>query len=329
MNAYEHLREFICNKMQMQHIYQPVMLKALLLNRGRASVRHIAQEFLIRDQAQLEYYEQITGKMPGRVLRDHGIVKREGKEYLLTAFENLSEAQIAELVELCDARLERHVAERGSAIWDHRRKSSGYVSGTLRYEILKRAQFRCELCGVSAEEKALEVDHIRPRNQDGGDDPDNLQALCYSCNAMKRDRDSTDFRHWRKQYEHRDADCPFCAMPSARIIAENNLAYAVRDGFPVTPLHTLFIPKRHVADYFGLSRPEVNACLRLIDEVKLDIERSDMQVAGFNVGINSGRAAGQTIFHCHIHLIPRRHGDVSEPRGGVRHVIPGKGNYRL
>ena len=194
-------------------------------------------------------------------------------------------------------------------------------------KILKRAQFRCELCGISAEEKALEVDHIRPRNHGGTDDADNLQALCYSCNAMKRDRDSTDFRPWRAQYEHREDGCLFCEIPPTRVIAENNLAYAIRDGFPVTAMHTLVIPKRHVPAYFGLTRPEINACHRLIDDMKTGIEKQDATVAGFNIGMNAGEAAGQTIFHCHIHLIPRRSGDMPSPRGGVRHVIPGKGSY--
>ena len=111
------------------------------------------------------------------------------------------------------------------------------------------------------------------------------------------------------------------------MIAENRLAYAIRDGFPVTPMHTLIIPKRHVADYFGLTRPEINACHQVIDQMKADIEKGNPTVAGFNIGMNSGEAAGQTVFHCHIHLIPRRAGDVPSPRGGVRHVIPGKGSY--
>lgn len=202
------------------------------------------------------------------------------------------------------------------------------MSGTLKYEVLKRAQFRCELCGVSAEEKALEVDHIHPRNLGGTDDENNLQALCYSCNATKRDRDATDFRPWRDQYAARQANCPFCEIPPGRVIAQNDLAYAIRDGFPVTPLHTLVIPKRHVSDYFGLARPEANACHRLLEQLKAAIEQADPSVAGFNVGMNVGEAAGQTVFHCHLHLIPRRSGDCPRPRGGVRHVIPGKGDYK-
>ncbi len=97
-------------------------------------------------------------------------------------------------------------------------------SGTLRYEVLKRAKFHCELCGISAKEKALEVDHIVPRSKGGEDDISNLQALCYSCNSMKRDRDDTDFREVRESYAVREAGCPLCKMPKKRVVAEQPLA---------------------------------------------------------------------------------------------------------
>jgi len=121
--------------------------------------------------------------------------------------------------------------------------------------------------------------------------------------------------------------CLFCNIPPERIVAENALAYAVRDGYPVTPDHTLVIPKRHVDDFFGLSEAEVLACTELLHRVKQEIVGEDPTVAGFNIGMNAGAAAGQTVFHCHMHLIPRRVGDVESPRGGVRHLIPGKGHY--
>lgn len=123
-------------------------------------------------------------------------------------------------------------------------------------------------------------------------------------------------------------NCLFCAMPSERVIAESELAYAIRDGFPVTPLHTLVIPKRHAADFFEMTEAEIEACNGLMRELKDAIKAEDTAVAGFNIGMNVGPVAGQTIFHSHIHLIPRRPGDVENPRGGVRHLIPGKGFYQ-
>jgi diadenosine tetraphosphate (Ap4A) HIT family hydrolase len=111
------------------------------------------------------------------------------------------------------------------------------------------------------------------------------------------------------------------------VIIDNELCYAIYDGFPVTKDHCLIIPKRHVSDYFSLSQPELKACNDLMVIMRSKIEEHDTAVTAFNVGINSGADAGQTIFHCHIHLIPRRKGDVENPRGGVRHLIPGKGFY--
>lgn len=164
--------------------------------------------------------------------------------------------------------------------------------------------------------------------QRGSDDLSNFQALCFSCNASKRDRDDTDFRGLRDSYDHRVQHCLFCGIEPNRIVASNELAYWIRDAFPVTDGHSLAIPKRHVATYFELGQAEINACNYLLKEAKEKIESSDRSVSGFNVGMNNGEAAGQTIFHSHIHLIPRRPGDVSDPRGGIRHLIQGKGHYQ-
>ena len=121
--------------------------------------------------------------------------------------------------------------------------------------------------------------------------------------------------------------CLFCEMTEDRIIDRNDLAYVIRDGFPVTPLHTLIIPKRHAIDYFDLTKEEILACDELLKKAKQGIQAADASVDGFNIGMNAGPSAGQTVFHCHTHLIPRRTGDVDNPRGGVRHTIPGKGFY--
>ncbi len=101
----------------------------------------------------------------------------------------------------------------------------------------------------------------------------------------------------------------------------------MNDGFPVTNGHALVIPRRHISEYFDLTQDELLACDSLLKQLREEIILSDESVAGFNIGINAGAVAGQTIFHCHIHLIPRREGDVDNPRGGVRHIIPGKGFY--
>jgi ATP adenylyltransferase len=323
------LKAFIEKSMRMSHIYQPVMLLTLLGKRGKASVRDIATSILAHDESQIEYYEQITKEMVGRVLRNHQVVKKEGKEFELFDFGSLTTEQVTELIGLCQKKLDDFKEQHGVKIWQHRRMSEGYISGTIRYEVLKRAKFRCELCGISAEIKALEVDHIVPRNNGGSDDPSNFQALCYSCNAMKRDRDDTDFRKVAEAYQHRQVGCIFCEVPAERIVLQNELCVAVADKYPVTQGHMLIIPKRHVAEYFELGRPELNAAYFLLAQLKRQLQDNEPSVKGFNIGINCGEAAGQTVFHCHIHLIPRRKGDVENPAGGVRHLIPDKRHYTI
>ena len=120
--------------------------------------------------------------------------------------------------------------------------------------------------------------------------------------------------------------CPFCTLAEDRILASNELAVATPDGFPVSPGHTLIIPKRHVASWFDTTPEEQLAVIALLGQMKLrlDAERSP---AGYNIGINDGPAAGQTVRHLHLHLIPRYDGDTEDPRGGIRWVFPHRAAY--
>lgn len=125
------------------------------------------------------------------------------------------------------------------------------------------------------------------------------------------------------------ADCLFCELESSRRkLDENSLSYLVEDLYPVTPGHTLVIPKRCVADFFELTSEEIVAISELLKSRREKLLKADSSITGFNIGLNCGESAGQTIFHCHYHLIPRRDNDVVDPTGGVRAVIPGKANYR-
>ena len=119
--------------------------------------------------------------------------------------------------------------------------------------------------------------------------------------------------------------CPFC-LPEGKVIIETALAYSIFDNFPVSKGHALIIPKRHVANYFDLSINEQIACQHNLNKLKEILDKK-YSPNGYNVGINIGETAGQTIDHVHIHLIPRYVNDVEDPIGGVRNVIPGKGNY--
>ena len=120
--------------------------------------------------------------------------------------------------------------------------------------------------------------------------------------------------------------CPFCTLSASRIVAENELAVVVRDAFPVSPGHTLIIPRRHVRSFFDLTGDERTAMLTLLDSAKAELE-SEVHPDGYNIGINDGPAAGQTVAHVHLHLIPRYSGDSPDPRGGVRWVLPIKAKY--
>ena len=121
--------------------------------------------------------------------------------------------------------------------------------------------------------------------------------------------------------------CLFCNVKESGCDYENDLAYASFDTYPVSKDHCLIIPKRHIKDYFDLSNEELIACDQLAKIVKDEIISKDHSVKGFNLGTNIGKASGQSIFHCHFHLIPRRDGDVENPQGGVRSVIPDNQHY--
>ncbi|MCP4160744.1 MAG: HIT family protein [Deltaproteobacteria bacterium] len=122
--------------------------------------------------------------------------------------------------------------------------------------------------------------------------------------------------------------CPFCFDNiRSEIVSEFNSVLAIEDSFPVSGGHLLIIPKRHCSDYFELTEDELKDANSLLKNLRKGITESDSSVTGFNIGMNTGESAGQTIFHCHIHLIPRRDGDTPNPRGGVRGVIPDKMNY--
>ena len=122
--------------------------------------------------------------------------------------------------------------------------------------------------------------------------------------------------------------CLFCNTNESGWAYINDLAYASYDSYPVSKDHCLIIPKRHIKDYFDLSKDELIACYELIKIVKEEILIKDQTVKGFNLGTNIGKVAGQSILHCHFHLIPRRKGDVENPQGGIRSVIPNKQHYK-
>ena len=124
-------------------------------------------------------------------------------------------------------------------------------------------------------------------------------------------------------------DCIFCNRTNCKIISSTKYFFIIRDtAYPVTKLHTLIISNRHVDDFFNLTKDEMNDLDEVLKEQKKELKRLDKEISAFNVGVNVGKDAGQSIMHCHVHLIPRRKGDVDDPRGGVRGVIPEKQKYK-
>ena len=121
--------------------------------------------------------------------------------------------------------------------------------------------------------------------------------------------------------------CLFCNKKKQKIIYSSKLFFVVRDSYPVTKYHTLIIPHRHVSSFFDLNNNELNNLNKILKKQRQSLLDLDQKISGFNVGINAGVDAGQSIMHCHIHLIPRRKGDIANPKGGVRGVIPSKQKY--
>ena len=123
--------------------------------------------------------------------------------------------------------------------------------------------------------------------------------------------------------------CLFCELPEDKfeVIDENELCMTLRDSYPVSEGHCLIIPRRHVKDYFDMNPAEIDAANRLMQRARQRLQAEDARVTGFNMGTNAGKSAGQSVFHAHIHFIPRRDGDQEDPQGGVRKIFPDKAKY--
>ena len=319
--TYKDICDFIENRMRMSHIYQPLLIRTLVDSEGVSTTRKIALEFLKYDESQIQYYERIVKNMPVRVLLSHNVITKEKNTVSLNT-ENLSFSQRQKLISLCDAKLNEFLDSRGLKLWDYRLIDNP-VPDSLRYKVLKKSNFRCDLCGATKYDRPLDVDHIIPRSRKGKTEESNLQVLCSKCNRSKGNKDDTDFRD--PEFVDKDNNCPFCKKVAK--VAENNSVFAIKDNYPVTDVHHLIIPVRHTENYFSMSEVERNDATELIRLLKNRLEKSDPSITGFNIGMNSGDSAGQTVMHSHIHLIPRRDGDTENPSGGVRGVIPDKMSY--
>ena len=323
--TYQELVDFLEHKMSMSHVYQPLLVRALVDAGGTATVRQLAQVFLVQDESQLLYYEKRIKEMPLKVLKRHEVITSDGQLVSLSA-KQLTLQQKAHVRMICEQKLQSFVQKRGISIWDYRLLDEEPIPDSLRFLVLKAAGGRCQLCGISAKERPLDVDHIIPRSRGGKTELANLQALCSKCNRSKRNQDDTDFRSLPRQ--EADPHCAFCHSDlMSKAIERNGSVFAIMDKYPVTSGHLLVIPFRHTTDWFSMTQCERLDADQLICVLQARIRAEDKGVRGFNIGSNCGDVAGQTVAHAHIHLVPRRSGDIPDPRGGVRGVIPEKRIY--
>ena len=191
---FKDLIDFIDNRMKMSHIYQPLMLRILVEAGGTATIRQIAHGFLAQDESQLRYYENRIKQMPLPVLKNRGVISKEGELVTLNC-KKLTFVQKAQVVMSCEKRLQQFIIERGLDLWGYRLLDNDPIPGSLRYRVLKESGDRCALCGATKKERPLDVDHIIPRSRGGETSYENLQILCSLCNQEKGNKTAEEFGH--------------------------------------------------------------------------------------------------------------------------------------
>ena len=177
----------------MSHVYQPLLIRALVRAGGSATLRQLAAVLLAEDESQLLYYEDRIKKMPLPVLRGRDIVT-SNRDLVTLNVARLTYQERAAIELECTQKLAEFLQRRGMATWDYRLIEADPVRADIRYRVLAAARGRCSLCGATSAERRIEVDHIIPRSRGGSNDMSNLQALCDECNRGKSNTDDTDFR---------------------------------------------------------------------------------------------------------------------------------------
>jgi ATP adenylyltransferase len=315
------LKDFLLNKMKMSHIYQPVIIKQMLINDGKASLEEIAKILTTLDQEAVEDNIAKLKKYPKEVLNKHGVAKIEKNNYELTVEYGDTKDN---LIKICEEKILGYINSRG----DDPSTPNGWRA--KRVKLLIQNPY-CTLCGSRPDRNSdveLDIDHIVPVSKGGSDDESNLQVLCAKCNRAKGNSLLLSSKEAIDNYLKKQDDCIFCNLPKERINNENQYLVIFDDAFPVTKGHTLIIPKRHVKDALELNDRENLEILQNMKHVCNKLQSNDPTILGFNIGYNVGEVAGQTVLHCHLHIIPRRIGDVENPTGGIRNIIPGMGRYK-
>jgi ATP adenylyltransferase len=315
------LKQFLLTKMKMSGPYQPMVIKNLIQNNGEVSLDKIAEELSQRDPENQQYYKNKLAVYPKQVLANHKIAQLKNNNFNFNEDLIFGENEKEEIINICELKLkeyyEKHPLDEG--------KNDGW--GRKRIILLQQHPY-CSLCGAKpSADVELDIDHILPSSKGGTDDIENLQVLCHRCNRGKGNyllKSSQEIHH---NHKNENSDCIFCKLHVDRIQFENDYIRVIKDIYPVSAGHTLYIPKRHIQNAFELNDQEM---LWIFKIAKMDSDKltaTDPSIDGFNAGFNIGTAAGQSVMHVHFHLIPRRTGDTPEAFGGIRNVIAGKGKY--
>lgn len=170
--TFEDLCNFIENKMRMSQIYQPLLIRSLIDSDGKATIRQLATIFNSLDESQLQYYEKCIKKMPAKILEGHGVIDRTG-DLISLKIGKLTYEEKVKIRGLCEARIQQYLEKRGLSNWDHRLLDNP-VPDSLRYKVLAKGEKRCALCGATAKDRVLDVDHIIPRSRGGKNVEENL-----------------------------------------------------------------------------------------------------------------------------------------------------------
>jgi len=294
----QNLKSFLLNKMKMTGPYQAIVILECLKNGGVATLSSIAKQLSSNDKESIRYYVDRLKVYPKQVLQKHHIAEIKDDQFVLTS--QYDENEKDTLIKICEEKLLNWY--RGNEK-DELVENKGW--GALRYKLIAKYR-KCLLCGARPSlenDIELDIDHILPRSKGGKDEEINLQVLCSKCNRAKGNSDQTDFRPTLK-----DEKCVFCDISNRALKIKSKYFWVVRDNYPVTHLHTLIIPKEHFVSPTDLDLEYWKELGRLTAIVKEEVLNLDPTVEGFNFGFNDGEKAGQTIFHVHFHVIPRRKG---------------------
>lgn len=296
---FEALRRFITEKMRMSEVYQPLVIRTLIENGGSASTRQLALAVLPYDTSQVEYYEHIMKRWPKDTLKRHDIISYRRNNFALNADVSLlSEYQKTELTSLCTQKIQQFLD--GKLTKQQQTKIPTHVSGLMRYEVLRRAKSRCALCGITRDERALDVDHIIPRSLGGKTEMSNLQALCYVCNRSKGNQDKTDFRNYIPP--SLNPGCQLCCSVQS-VTVQNIRAFALTEGENSPEESIIVVPKRHVGSFFDLDQKEVNDCYSLLRQQRNSLYDKYVD-PNFEIIVNEIQNRDQSNFHTYIRLIP-------------------------